>query len=159
MCDCASVCASPRWPRLSRKSPRLEPPPDEPMAAHAGSDFCWGNEFRFFCCRNVLLKEGKTAWLAGWELKLNEWGTSCHLGRLTDVSHLTHERCDSFTVWTDWGSFYPPSQPWPPLYLLYHLYLTVIPLTDDYLSSPPPPVHVYKPLFFWCCLVFTTIFS
>lgn len=66
-----------------------------------------------------------------------------------------HNLCDSFAVWADWGSFSPPSS--PDLLHTYHLYLTVIPLTDDYLF---PPVHVYRSLFFYCyCLVFTTIFG
>lgn len=67
----------------------------------------------------------------------------------------THDPCDSFTDVADWGSFYPPFIP-DPLHT-YHFCLTVIPLTDNYLLPPSP--HVYRPQFFWCCFVVTTIFD
>lgn len=89
MCDCARVCASPRWPRSSRKSPRPQPPPDVPKAERAGSVLRRGNKFRLFAERTVYRGGGKPAWLAHRELNCCV-GRSCYLeGSTLGVRHTT----------------------------------------------------------------------
>lgn len=147
MRDCTSVCASPHWPRLSRKSPRPEPPPDEPEAEHAGSLLCWGNEFRIFAERTFYWRGD------GNQLELTEswnWvGSSCFfLKKPTDVSQ-AHEPCD---LWEDWQrvAHLPAPTSFIPTICLSsrHLYCNS---QDWLLSSPSMPT--YRPLFCVCVYI------